>query len=66
MAGNGVVVIPVVVLGIVEEGRGGYLRPSGLHRHCPQTTSGWLWPSRSSSAARDWAAIVGRLGFWLG
>jgi hypothetical protein len=61
------IVAPIVVPGVVVEERGGYRHPSGLHRQWLGTAAeGKRRPSSRSSAARDWAAVVGRLGFWLG
>ena len=65
---NGAVAVdvPVIIPGVVE-GRHGYRRPLGHHRHCPGTAAaGWRWPSGGSSATTDRAAVVGRLGFGLG
>ena len=59
----GVGVIPVVVPDVVEGVRCGYRLPSGHRWHCPGTAAaGWRQPSEGSSAATDWAPVVGRLG----
>jgi hypothetical protein len=51
------IVVPIVVLGVVEEVRSGY-------QHCPgMTAEGNRRPSNRSSATRDRAAAVGWLGF---
>jgi len=59
--------VPVVVSGVVDGGRRGYLLPSGHHLHCPgMAMAGGRRPSGGSSAARDRTTVVGWLGFRLG
>jgi hypothetical protein len=61
------IVVSIIVLDVVLEGRGGYRQPSDHHRHCPgMAAAGRRRPSSRASAVRDRAAVVGRLWFLLG